>query len=49
MSGDRGAAVKPAPFTYHRATTAKEAVEMLAAAGDEGTLLAGGQSFGRGH
>jgi carbon-monoxide dehydrogenase medium subunit len=37
--------VKPAPFTYHRATTAKEAVEMLAAAGDEGTVLAGGQSL----
>ena len=37
--------MKPAPFTYHRATTAKEAVEMLAAAGDEGTVLAGGQSL----
>ena len=37
--------MKPAPFTYHRATTAKEAVEMLAAAGDEGAVLAGGQSL----
>jgi carbon-monoxide dehydrogenase medium subunit len=37
--------VKPAPFTYHRATTAREAVEMLAAAGDEGAVLAGGQSL----
>jgi aerobic carbon-monoxide dehydrogenase medium subunit len=37
--------MKPAPFTYHRATTAKEAVEMLAAAGDEGSVLAGGQSL----
>jgi len=37
--------VKPAPFTYHRATTAKEAVDMLAAAGDDGSVLAGGQSL----
>jgi carbon-monoxide dehydrogenase medium subunit len=37
--------VKPAPFTYHRATSASEAVEMLAAAGDEGSVLAGGQSL----
>jgi aerobic carbon-monoxide dehydrogenase medium subunit len=37
--------VKPAPFTYHRASTAKEAVEMLSAAGDEASVLAGGQSL----
>jgi CO/xanthine dehydrogenase FAD-binding subunit len=37
--------VKPAPFTYHRATTTKEAVDMLAAAGDEASVLAGGQSL----
>src|SRR4051795_3600008 len=37
--------MKPAPFTYHRATSAKEAVDMLAAAGDEGSVLAGGQSL----
>jgi aerobic carbon-monoxide dehydrogenase medium subunit len=37
--------MKPAPFTYHRATSAKEAVDMLSAAGDEGSVLAGGQSL----
>jgi aerobic carbon-monoxide dehydrogenase medium subunit len=37
--------VKPAPFTYHRAKTAKEAVDMLAAAGDDASVLAGGQSL----
>jgi carbon-monoxide dehydrogenase medium subunit len=37
--------MKPAPFTYHRASSAKEAVEMLAAAGDDGSVLAGGQSL----
>jgi aerobic carbon-monoxide dehydrogenase medium subunit len=37
--------MKPAPFTYHRASSAKEAVDMLAAAGDDGTVLAGGQSL----
>jgi carbon-monoxide dehydrogenase medium subunit len=37
--------VKPAPFTYHRAGTANEAVDMLSAAGDEGSVLAGGQSL----
>jgi carbon-monoxide dehydrogenase medium subunit len=37
--------MKPAPFTYHRATTAREAVDMLGAAGDEGSVLAGGQSL----
>src|SRR3954451_6780693 len=37
--------MKPAPFTYHRATSAREAVDMLAAAGDEGSVLAGGQSL----
>src|SRR5436190_1019996 len=37
--------MKPAPFTYHRATSAREAVDMLAAAGEEGSVLAGGQSL----
>jgi aerobic carbon-monoxide dehydrogenase medium subunit len=37
--------MKPAPFTYHRASSAKEAVDMLAAAGDDGSVLAGGQSL----
>ena len=37
--------MKPAPFTYHRATSAKEAVDMLAVAGDDGSVLAGGQSL----
>jgi aerobic carbon-monoxide dehydrogenase medium subunit len=37
--------MKPAPFTYHRATSAREAVDMLEAAGDEGSVLAGGQSL----
>src|SRR3954462_6270888 len=36
--------MKPAPFTYHRATSAREAVDMLAAAGDDGSGLGGGQS-----
>jgi CO/xanthine dehydrogenase FAD-binding subunit len=37
--------MKPAPFTYHRASSAAEAVEMLAAAGDDASVLAGGQSL----
>src|SRR3954452_930760 len=37
--------MKPAPFTYHRATSAREAVDMLAATGDDGSVLAGGQSL----
>jgi hypothetical protein len=30
--------MKPAPFPYHRARIAREAVDMLAAAGDEGSV-----------
>jgi carbon-monoxide dehydrogenase medium subunit len=37
--------MKPAPFTYHRATTAREAVDMLGATGDDVSVLAGGQSL----
>jgi aerobic carbon-monoxide dehydrogenase medium subunit len=37
--------VKPAPFTYHRASTTSEAVDMLASAGEEASVLAGGQSL----
>jgi len=37
--------VKPAPFTYHRASSASEAVAMLASAGEEASVLAGGQSL----
>jgi aerobic carbon-monoxide dehydrogenase medium subunit len=37
--------VKPAPFSYHRATTTREAVEMLASAPDDASVLAGGQSL----
>jgi hypothetical protein len=37
--------MKPAPFTYHRASSAAETVEMLAAAGDDASVLAGGQSL----
>ena len=37
--------MKPAPFTYHRASSAAEAVEMLAAAGDDASVLARGQSL----
>jgi len=37
--------VKPAPFTYHRATSAREAVDMLASAPEDSSVLAGGQSL----
>jgi carbon-monoxide dehydrogenase medium subunit len=37
--------VKPAPFTYHRATSAREAVDMLASASGDASVLAGGQSL----
>lgn len=37
--------MKPPPFTYHRADSAAEAVEMLTELGDEAKLLAGGQSL----
>ena len=37
--------MKPAPFTYHRATSAREAVDMLASAPEDSSVLAGGQSL----
>jgi len=37
--------VKPAPFEYHRPSTAAEAVETLAEFGDNAKILAGGQSL----
>jgi aerobic carbon-monoxide dehydrogenase medium subunit len=37
--------MKPAPFTYHRARSAEEAVSLLAELGDDAKLLAGGQSL----
>lgn len=37
--------MKPAPFTYHRAETVQDAVQALAAFGDEAKVLAGGQSL----
>jgi CO/xanthine dehydrogenase FAD-binding subunit len=37
--------VKPAPFSYHRAATTREAIDMLASAGDDVSVLAGGQSL----
>jgi CO/xanthine dehydrogenase FAD-binding subunit len=37
--------VKPVPFTYVRAESAEHAVETLRAHGDEGKILAGGQSL----
>jgi carbon-monoxide dehydrogenase medium subunit len=37
--------VKPAPFTYHRASSTSEAVDMLESSGDDSSVLAGGQSL----
>jgi len=37
--------VKPAPFDYHRPTTADDAVRLLAELGDTAKVLAGGQSL----
>jgi carbon-monoxide dehydrogenase medium subunit len=37
--------VKAAPFAYHRPATVKEAAELLGEYGDEGKILAGGQSL----
>ncbi|MEO7125556.1 MAG: xanthine dehydrogenase family protein subunit M [Nakamurella sp.] len=37
--------MKPAPFTYHRASSAEEAVSLLQELGDESKILAGGQSL----
>ena len=39
------AAVKPAPFTYHRANDAAQAASLLAELGDDTKVLAGGQSL----
>jgi len=37
--------VKPSPFTYHRPATLDEALAVLAEVGDDGKVLAGGQSL----
>ena len=37
--------MKPAPFEYHAARSAAEAVEVLACHGDAAKVLAGGQSL----
>jgi aerobic carbon-monoxide dehydrogenase medium subunit len=37
--------MKPSAFTYHRPATIAEAVEVLAEVGDDGKVLAGGQSL----
>lgn len=37
--------MKAAPFAYHRPDTVSEAVELLAEYGDDGKILAGGQSL----
>ena len=37
--------MKPSPFTYHRPHTVAEAVRQLAALGEDGKVLAGGQSL----
>ena len=37
--------MKPAPFTYHRATSTSEALDMLASSADDASVLAGGQSL----
>ena len=37
--------MKAAPFTYHRADTVSDAVELLAEYGDDAKILAGGQSL----
>ena len=37
--------MKPAPFDYVRAMHTDQALELLASAGDESKLLAGGQSL----
>jgi carbon-monoxide dehydrogenase medium subunit len=41
----RGDAVKPPPFEYHAAHSLDEAVALLAESGDDGRVLAGGQSL----
>jgi len=37
--------MKPAPFDYHRPASLAEAFDLLARYGDDGRLLAGGQSL----
>ncbi|HLN76808.1 MAG TPA: xanthine dehydrogenase family protein subunit M [Nocardioidaceae bacterium] len=37
--------MKPPPFTYHRPHTVEEAVQILAGLGEDGKVLAGGQSL----
>lgn len=37
--------MKPSPFTYHRPASVTEALEVLAALGERGKVLAGGQSL----
>ncbi|WP_147108356.1 FAD binding domain-containing protein [Nesterenkonia populi] len=37
--------MKPAPFTYHRARSAEDAVRLLAQLGEEAKVIAGGQSL----
>ncbi len=37
--------MKPPPFSYHRPRTVEEAVDLLAALGERGKVLAGGQSL----
>ena len=37
--------MKPPPFTYHAPTTVEEAVDVLAEVGEDGKVLAGGQSL----
>src|SRR5690348_5490956 len=44
--GRRGSRqMKPAAFAYYDPTTTEEAVELLSELGDEGKVLAGGQSL----
>lgn len=38
--------MKPAAFTYHRPSSVEEALDLLAAAGGDAKLIAGGQSLG---
>jgi aerobic carbon-monoxide dehydrogenase medium subunit len=37
--------VKPPPFCYHGPTSVTEALDVLAEVGDDGKVLAGGQSL----
>jgi carbon-monoxide dehydrogenase medium subunit len=44
-SSERIGALKPAPFDYHRPTSLAETFELLERYGDDGRILAGGQSL----